>query len=68
MNHFIKTRTHYKIVGIKKERQQVFYLLSALETVPEIAVPVRLGIHGQNVGVACRLSERDLLPSPLSGK
>ena len=24
--------------GIKKERQQVFYLLSALETVPEIAV------------------------------
>ena len=41
MNHFIKTRTHYKIVGIKKERQQVFYLLSALEdvkTVPEIAV------------------------------
>ena len=47
---------------------QVFYLLSAIETVPEIAVPVRLGIHGQNVGVACRLSERDLLPSPLSGK
>lgn len=38
MNHFIKTRTHCKIVGIKKERQQVFYLLSALETVPEIAV------------------------------
>ena len=38
MNHFIKTRTHYKIVGIKKVRQQVFYLLSALETVPEIAV------------------------------
>ena len=38
MNHFIKTKTHYKIVGIKKERQQVFYLLSALETVPEIAV------------------------------
>lgn len=38
MNHFIKTRTHCKIVGIKKERQQVFYLLSALETVLEIAV------------------------------
>jgi len=42
--------------------------LQPLETVPEIAVPVRLGIHGQNVGVACRLSERDLLASSLSGK
>lgn len=48
--------------------QPSFYLLSAIETVPEIAVPVRLGIHGQNVGVACRLSERDLLASSLSGK
>ena len=38
-DHFIKTRTHYKIeTRVKKERQQVFYLLSALETVPEIAV------------------------------
>ena len=27
-----------------------------------------LGFNGQNVAVACRLSGRDLLPSPLSGK
>lgn len=33
-----------------------------------ISVAVRLGIHGQNVAVACRLSERNLLPSLLSGK
>jgi len=31
MNHFIKTRTHCKIVGIKKERQQIFYLLALLK-------------------------------------
>ena len=41
MNYLIKVIQFKEIillVGIKKERQQVFYLLSALETVPEIAV------------------------------
>ena len=44
------------------------FCLRHKEKAPEIAVPIQLGIHGQNVGVACRLSERDLLASPLSGK
>lgn len=33
-----------------------------------LSVAVRQGIYGRNVAVACRLSERDLLPSPLSEK
>lgn len=33
-----------------------------------LSIAVQLGMHGRNVAVACRLSERDLLPSPLSGK
>ena len=51
MNHFIKTRTHCKIVGIKKERQQVFHLLSALETVPEIAVRSAILFFRQHIAV-----------------
>lgn len=58
MNHFIKTRTHCKIVGIKKERQQVFYLLSALETVLEIAVRSAILFSGGGISPSPSFHDR----------